>query len=287
MNLAHTSWSYTRHIDEESKQHSLPSVYLRPDSIDTWRHVRMLRTSLPLLEEYPGAKWITFGDGNFGSDSHFLAKNGGDALATSISDATLKVGFDKGFIKKFRAENAEKVSASDNEFDFSFCKEAYHHFPRPSIAFYEMLRVAKIGVILIEPAEGPKKLMDRFKSLVKKIIRKDESTLFEASGNFIYRISVREFEKILTALNFPFIAYLPFNDFFHPRISGGKNSPVEIRAAITRLGILIQDILCKMRLMNYGLTTMIALKIEPPPSLESRLRKAGFRITKLPQNPYI
>src|SRR5690606_26114528 len=99
----------------------------------------MLESALPLLREFPRASWITIGDGNFGSDAHFLERNGAEALATSISDAPLRVARDMGFVRNIRAENAEFISSAGDAFDFALCKEAYHHFPRPAIAFYEML----------------------------------------------------------------------------------------------------------------------------------------------------
>jgi SAM-dependent methyltransferase len=42
--------------------------------------------------------------------------------------------------KNFQKENAEQLSFEDESFDFVLCKEAYHHFPRPMIALYEMIR---------------------------------------------------------------------------------------------------------------------------------------------------
>jgi ubiquinone/menaquinone biosynthesis C-methylase UbiE len=43
-------------------------------------------------------------------------------MATDISDAALKIGFEKGFINKYKEENAEHLSFTDHEFDYPrFC----------------------------------------------------------------------------------------------------------------------------------------------------------------------
>jgi len=287
MPSADHTWSYDRHIEHESRQSDIPSAYVRPDSIDAWRHNRMLGSVLPLLQEHPGSSWMTIGDGNYGSDAFFLQKNGADSLATSISDSTLRIGHEMGFIARFRAENAEHLSATDGEFDFTFCKEAYHHFPRPPIAFYEMLRVARIGTVLIEPTEDAPKLLDRLKIVAKKLLRKDKTTLFETSGNFIYRLNVTEIAKMMTALNYEVVAFRPFNDFYHPSLSGGAYARFGLRTLLTKAGVLIQDFFCRLRLLNYGLSTTIAFKSKISGTMKARLKAAGFRILELPRNPYL
>ena len=52
---------------------------------------------------------MTIGDGAYGSDAHFLRENGADVLATNINDDRLKIALEKGFIDKFKAENAENI----------------------------------------------------------------------------------------------------------------------------------------------------------------------------------
>lgn len=283
----HAAWSYERHRDHEREEVNWPSCYTRPGSIDAWRHRRMHDTLLPMLEAVPGARWLTIGDGNFASDAHYLMRKGAEAVASSISDATLAPALEKGYIKAFQVENAEALSPSDGAFDFVLCKESYHHFPRPPIAFYEMLRVAKVGVVLIEPCDGPQRPLDRLKTFIKRVIRKDDSVLFETSGNFIFRVDVAEVRKMMTALNHRCVAHKPFNDFFHPRISGGEYGKDRIKTFLSRLGIGVQDLLSSLRLMNPGLGTVIALKDDPTPSLRRALEKAGYRVHDLPRNPYL
>lgn len=290
MRYTEPEWSYSRHYNHirASAEDELPSCYSSPTSVDAWRHNRMKRTIIPLIKGYPGATWMTIGDGAYGSDAHFLRENGADVLATDINDDRLKIALDKGFIDKFKAENAENISFADNSFDFILCKESYHHFPRPSIAFYEMLRIARRAVVLIEPQETcNKKLLDYTKQFVKKILRKQKSVLFEPSGNYIFRVNIREIEKMMTALNHEIIAIRKLNDFFHPRLSNAEADRLSFRFLVTKFLIGVQNILCTSKLLDYGLATIIAFKQVPPDDLQLMLRHNAFRIINLPQNPFL
>src|SRR5690606_20081037 len=105
-------------------------------------------------------------------------------------------------------------------------------------------------------------------------------------GNFIFRLNIREVEKMMTALNHGCIAYRHFNDFYHPRISVGEYGAFRPRTLLTEVGIAVQDLLCSLRLMNPGLACLVAFKEAPSTSLRDRLIGAGFRVVDLPENPY-
>lgn len=62
-----------------------------------------------------------------------------------------KKGKEIGYIYNYSKENLESLSFNNESFDFVLCKESFHHLPRPYIGLYEMLRVSKIGVVLLEP----------------------------------------------------------------------------------------------------------------------------------------
>src|SRR6188474_2368964 len=139
--------------DEESRR--IQETWFQEDTVDFWRHYRTTAPILPMLEMFKDNKWLTVGDGRFGLDSIRLKKMqpGLDILPTDISDVLLDHAKQTGLISDYKCENAEKLSFKDQSFDFAVCKESYHHFPRPYLALYEMLRVSKKGVILIEPNE--------------------------------------------------------------------------------------------------------------------------------------
>lgn len=282
-------WSYDRHKQHEmelAEKTNLPSCYSRPNSVDAWRHRRMLESMLPILRHSPEAKWLTVGDGGFGSDAFFLESHGIDVMATSISTHTLEVAYSRGLIKKYAEENAERFSLPDNAVDFVLCKESFHHFPRPALAFYEMLRIARRGIVLIEPAEGPPRPLTTLKAFVKRLLRHDVSDQFEPSGNFIYRVSVRETSKMLTALGYRYLAWKGINDFWYPPFAAADFGKMSLGAAGTRLGIAVQDLLAQARLLNYGLAALICFKEQPAAKLMANLEQSGFAVVNLPRNPY-
>lgn len=282
--------SYLSHVDAERDYRIrgiIPSCYSNPESIDAWRHHRMRNTIEPVTDFFQHSKWITIGDGSFASDAHFLENKNLDVLATSISDETISYAHSKGYIQKYKVVNAENIQENDNSFDFAFCKESFHHFPRPYQGLYEMLRISNKGVILIEPQEGKNKLFDSLKNAIKFILRKDKNSDFESTGNFIYRVNIGELKKVMTALNHKTIAYKRFNDFFHSSLSAKSSKSLNIAKIITLFGIGIQNIFCKIGFMNYGLVTVILFKNDVSEELLSNLKEKGFQIKRLPQNPYL
>jgi ubiquinone/menaquinone biosynthesis C-methylase UbiE len=288
--LSDREWSYDRHTRHEqqiAEAALLPSCYVSPDTVDNWRHLRLREGLLPILKHDPGASWLTIGDGNYGSDAYYLNQHAANAIATSLTNTTLVIAAEKGFIQEYRAENAERLSQTDQSIHYTLCKEAYHHFPRPAVAFYEMTRISKKAVVLIEPVEGSGRILNRFKCWMKKRLRGDTEFEFEISGNYIFRLSVREMEKMMIAMNGKTIAYKYFNDYYNSSYGGDSVSIESKGLRLTKLGILAQDILCQLRLLDWGLVTFIAFTGPVSKALLVNLRSNGFHIRDLPQNPYL
>jgi ubiquinone/menaquinone biosynthesis C-methylase UbiE len=244
-------------------------------------------TLLAILKAHPHSTWLTLGDGSYGSDAHYLQKRGADATASSITDATLQGARQRGYISKYLVENAEALTVKDDSFEFVLCKESYHHFPRPPIAFYEMWRVAKRAVVLIEPLEGRPRLLDSFKWLVKRALRGDSTDQFEPAGNFLYRVSTREIEKMATALNGTYVAEKRYNDFYYAKAAADRHGARTVGNFITQLGLLVQNVLCRLGLLNFGLATIVVFKQEIDAGLRTSLRQHGFKLFQVPKNPYL
>lgn len=276
---------YARQAQGEASM-GLPSAYTDPASIDHWRHVRMQSLICGLVEAMPQARWMTVGDGRYGSDAAYLQSIGADVLATSLTDERLEIAHQRGFITKYRVENAERLSCADGAFDFVFCKESYHHFPRPPVALYEMLRVARIGAVLIEPYDNPG-LLDPLKRLLKRLLRGDASFDFEPAGNYIYRVNRAELERMMCAMGQRTLAIRGINDFFHARLSHQRAGGFGLAWTLTRVGIAVQNVLARLRLLGWGLCCAVVFNGTPPPELLAALRTRGFRVIELPRNPYI
>jgi ubiquinone/menaquinone biosynthesis C-methylase UbiE len=258
-------------------------------SADYWRHRRMYEAAQHLA----GAKdeqWLTVGDGQYGLDSVRLRERGvNSVLPTDIADASLKDAKARGIIDDYRVENAEHLTFADRSFDYVFCKEAFHHFPRPFLALYEMLRVARKGVVLVEPH-------DQVGSLLKQAIyhlrrmtgrrRHFDQDRYEDSGNYIYSISVREIEKACLGLNLPCVAFKGLTDFY---VKGGEFEPAAFSSRkflLMRSVILLHGLLARLGLAQHNVLMCCVFKSEPPIELRRRFAGGGWRLIDLPRNPY-
>ena len=269
-------------------------AWLANDTVYAWRHRRMYDCLLPLIEAAKGSDWLTIGDGKIGSDARYLIEHGCPALPTDISDILLQEAKKNGLIPDYRKENAEALSFADGSFDYVLCKNSYHHFPRPMLAFYEMLRVARRAIVLIEPDDHyvNEKLAElafrRVKDLFRRLGRKEsQQHVFEPVGNYVYSLSRREVEKAALGLNLKYVAFGGVNDHYLPggetaRI--GENTPQEKK---TRRMIKLQDLACRLGLKRPRAIVAVVFKETPGQRLMESLRKEGFELRILPDNPYL
>jgi len=278
--------------------------WLNADTVDSWRHQRMYRSIDPLLSCYPTARWLTIGDGRYGNDAHYIQQKGRNALATDISDLLLKEAKEIGYVTDWRKENAESLTFSEEEFDFVLCKESYHHFPRPMVALYEMIRVAKIGVVLIEPNDSgilsPSKigllisymLFRRFFIKFMRFLGKETYSNaggYEPSGggNYIYPISEREIEKVALGLNLETLAFKGLNDSYiegveYERLHKDSELYRRVKTSIEKA-----DLRCKLGVQCYCYLVAIIFKQTPLDECVKALRNDNFKVVQLPRNPCV
>jgi ubiquinone/menaquinone biosynthesis C-methylase UbiE len=293
--------SYSLHEKGHDEQDELISLELYKNwfdsgTVDLWRHLRMFSSVDPLLDEFKGARWLTVGDGTYGTASIYIKRKGGNALPVDIHVSLLEMAKENGMIEDFRKENAEALSFADDSFDFSFCKEAYHHFPRPFIALYEMLRVSKRAVVLCEPADWlpspmPRRTLQLIKNRIKKSLRKSvphsDTGNYEEIGNYVYSLSERELQKLALGVGLPAVAFKRFHDIYIEGVEFEKAEPSskllkKIKKAISR-----NDLLCRLGLSTKGHMSAIIFKENPSPALREKLRATGFDVIDLPTNPYL
>ena len=296
--------SYQIHKDVFRRTYDERKMYTwaRDDTVDAWRHRRMRTCLDPLLESHPGAAWLTVGDGKYGTDAHYVRSKGGSVLATDISDFYLRRAKQDRFIDDYRIENAENLSFLDESFDFVLCKESYHHFPRPMVALYEMLRVAKIAAIMIEPNDfkitnsydvkllfGLVLLWRSVKNAVKKIFGRKIFAGYgdhEETDNYVYTISAREIEKVALGLNYEYVAVKGLNDYY---LANVEYEPATASSGLfkkIRCHINYANLLVKLGLRDFGLMVFIIFKDKPKAECLAAIEKHGYRMLKLPKNPY-
>lgn len=250
-------------------------------------HDREYELARPILSAHPDAEWLTVGDG--GGDAWWLRKQGAKVTGSSISLSHLKrFGALLDGIPLLEI-NAEAIDLPDGATDYVLCKASFHHFPRPMIAFYEFLRVARQGMLLIEPTEfGPGRPLDVVRKVVKRLLRGESfgAQEFETTGNYIYRVSIRETYRALCAIQSPWFAVKPYNSFFGCGINGrSRHSP--LYSTIYRMALVTQDLLCRLGLMRPALAAVFVPTGASDPATRAALKRDGYHIIDIPRNPYL
>ena len=289
---------WTKCIEDKEKK-KIAETWLKDNTLDKWRHERMLKVIKPLINGKN--KWLTIGDGRYGTDANFILKNGDQAVASDISDKLLKIGNQIGFINNFSEQNAENLSFKDESFDYVLIKEAFHHLPRPWVGLYEAFRVSRKGVILIEPNDtnsktnGIRKKILKTLKLILKIVLKRKSYYsgynFESVGNFIYSTSERELEKFLLGMHYTNIAFKSMSDFYingieHVSLNSSKISDI-IRVQTIKKTIFMREFLNKIGFEDNPILCTILFKQEPDKNTLQELKKFKWDVKKLPSNPFL
>jgi ubiquinone/menaquinone biosynthesis C-methylase UbiE len=271
--------------------------WLTEGTIDYWRHQRMIEPLKSLFKHYRNSNCVTIGDGRFGLDSIRLRELEPSLhiLPTDISPHLLQKAKDRKIIGDFGVENAEDLSFSSEKFDFAICIEAYHHFPQPCLALYEMLRISRTGVVLVEPNDPipgqiPRRILDSIRKGVHMTSRHPvhpEHTHFEESGNYVFTVSKREIEKVAMGLQLPAVAFHYFNDYYEKGVEFETRTDYSRLYRRVRRKIRLQDLKCRMGLSNYGHIIAILFKVNPPEIVKDTMRERGFTVIDLPSNPYL
>jgi ubiquinone/menaquinone biosynthesis C-methylase UbiE len=293
----HGNWYNNLFPTEESKKAFFKKFKdAGENTINNWLQNIIFSCLDPLLKK-PGTSWLTVGDA-YGMDAHYILSkgNGSTAHATDLNSDFLNVSHQEGFIQSFSAENAEKLSFEDNSFDYVLCKETYHHFPRPFMAVYEMLRVARKGVIIIEPQDPVIKMpillfvTNLLSAISDKLVQKVWKNRFsyEPVGNFVYKVSEREFEKLAAGINLRLIAFKRINSNFYYKgaeTAMATNSNFSFLKLKLKKGIF--DLLVSLRLCCSQVLTSIIFKEVPNEQELQQLKEAGYHLVQIPVNPYL
>jgi SAM-dependent methyltransferase len=288
--------SYRKHAEHfqgelrDEKRIARSEAWFDRTTTDFWRHNRMYEAVNCFTSDLDGT-WLTIGDGRFGLDAVRLAERGfRNVLPSDISDALLKKSKQQGRIARYSIENAERLSFEEEQFDYVLCKESYHHFPRPALALYEMLRVARKAVVLVEPNDTFQLPFRRLKHLIKTLLRGKshiDECFYEESGNYIYSITRREMEKVALGINLPLIATKGLNDHY---IEGCEFEPASWRSPLyrrIRAKCAVKNVISRLRLHDYSMLMVVFFKDDPGESILAQFRCTGWNVVRLPRNPYI
>ncbi len=238
--------------------------------------------------------WLTIADYN-GLEANFLRNKSQKVMASDITDVFLKESKAEGLIDNFREINVEHIDFPDDSFDYISCREAFHHFPRAYLGLYEMIRVSKKASMIIEPidvlAKMPllllvKNILDWFDPLLINKLWKNRFS-FEKVGNYVFKISEREVEKIAMGIGLPLIAFKGINILLNI-----KDDVLEVplnrkiwKKLQTRLFIL--DSLCRIKIIPYNTVCCVIFKEYPDEETLKKMKDQGFKLIPLPENPYL
>lgn len=266
-------------------------------STDRWRHLRMVdfATCFASVEE----EWLTIGDAH-GYDSIMLRQMGiSNVVASSLDVTMLKKGHEAGVVGDYLVINAESISQPDDSFDYVLCKEALHHMPRPILAIYEMLRVARKGVIFIEPQDPlidwPANRNHSFWRHIEgdKILygRNGDDTVMtshlidwyeDGPFNYVYTLSKREVHKICLGMGLPSYAIKCFSDFYNAEWADQPAEPECEGFKKTLEQIQLWDSFSNTTGKPFNYLTGILFKQSPQPTLMQNLQKQGYEFNFTP-----
>ena len=111
----------------------------------------------------------------------------------------------------YRHENGECMDLPSGTFDLTFCKEAAHHFARPVAGFYELLRLSRYAVVLIEPYDtAVGRLFERLgMASVSEVLQAEDEVTRDSiqlrcmnlgrNSNYVYRWNRRQLEMLLSS----------------------------------------------------------------------------------------
>lgn len=259
---------------------------------------QIIYQTLRIIDPFLGRKnsWLTIGDYN-GLEANYLGNMQQEAVASDISDVFLDEAFKKGLIKKYSVVNVEKIHFPDNTFNYTFCKEAFHHFPKAYLGLYEMIRCSKDAAIIIEPIDiitkmplllFIKNITDRLNPmLINKIWRNRYS--FEIVGNYVFKISEREIEKIAMGMGLSSIAFKRVNIIVDLKMDNSIIHEVPLnkkywKKLLNRLKF--SNILSHLHIIPFNHLCCVVFKKSPDTDVIKNMKDLGYTYIELPKNPY-
>jgi len=284
------------HIDSFQKGEDHFFIHRNKDCVEYKILLHQLEILRPLFKEKN--KWLTIGDYS-GLEAKYLTEQSQDVTASDISDIYLEAAYKQNFIKKYAKINVEQIEIEENGYDYLFCKEAFHHFPRAYLGLYEMIRVAKKGVILIEPVDAfltmpplllLKNVCDCFNPyLINKFWKNRFS--WETVGNYVFKITEREIEKIAMGMGLSCVAFKGINFRLKPiPTKWGDIHKIPYDTSLYKKlknRLAVWDFICKLRIIPYNNLCAVIFKEKPQKELLDELRKKKYRVIELPANPYL
>jgi 2-polyprenyl-3-methyl-5-hydroxy-6-metoxy-1,4-benzoquinol methylase len=260
---------------------------------------KLIAEPLELLTPFfdTGKTWLTIGDYS-GLEANYLLERHQNVIASDLSDAILKEAKSDGLVKEYSKQNVEKLTYNDNSFNYVVCKEAFHHFPRAYLGLYEMIRVSKTATVLVtEPIDilskmsllvFIKNICDTINPLFINRIWKNRFS-WESVGNYVFKISEREIEKIAMGIGLPCIAFKRHDSFkSHDKIEGLYDIPINQKLyRKIKMKLAFRSFISSLGIIPHGSLCCVLFKEQPSEKIIRNMKERGFIIIRLPKNPYL
>jgi len=269
-------------------------VLKNKDCYAYWIHSVTLHLMDPFLNKKN--TWLTIGDYN-GFEAQYFKEHKQDVVASDIAETFLKEAKEEGLIETYRRENVEKINLEEGSFDYVSCREAFHHFPRAYLGLYEMIRVSKKAAMIVEPVDPMiqmplmiwlKNLCDRIDPFLINKIWKNRFS-WETVGNYVFKISEREIEKMAMGIGLPCIAFIKCN-IIHSNLVEKEAFQVPMNKALQKKAkskTRFRDFLSWLGLIPHNTLCAVLFKEMPDEQLQKDMRAKGYTILPLPPNPYL
>ena len=277
-------------------------TYLDVENSHAWARNYPLYKLEKFFQQIAPREVVTLGDGKGGHEAQIIKKFGNKAIATDIATEMLEVAKEKNLIDDFAKEDAENLSFADHSVDYCLIKESLHHLPRPYLCIYEMLRVARQGIILIEPNGDH--------------CYKIGNEQYESVGNYKYQFTLKELVQCAACLGFNHVAYgyspnvnyilncFSFKREFPDKWSTKETRPIpmELAGKLMRCAVKYKDEFQEIKPHFKSavdqwykshephinpLLIFIIFKNEISPELQDVLKECDLEVPKIKPNPYI
>nr|MBB6150627.1 hypothetical protein [Mucilaginibacter sp. SP1R1] len=110
---------------------------------------------------------------------------------------------------------------------------------------------------------------------------------FEPVGNFVYKVSEREFEKFAAGLNLPMVAFKRINPNFYFKEAANITTTSKSRKfLLLRIKKQLLDVLVWLKITPGQVLSAIVFKQVPDDITLKQLRSDGYHLVNIPKNPY-
>lgn len=174
------------HYEKQYAEQSISRDYDPDGDLWDWAKWYPLLVLDGFLSTIPGKSVVATCCGA-GRELGLFSKRGVKVTATDLAVEHLRPLIADGVIAAAEQQNAERLSYPDESFDYGFVNAGLHHLMHPHAGLCELMRTSRQAAIFIESQDS---ILHKFGKMLGR------NADFEPAGNYVYRWSIREIEKI-------------------------------------------------------------------------------------------